>query len=1176
MFTPKVVLLCLLGISLSGFSAEPDKRLEFFEKKIRPIFVEKCYSCHSQEAEKKKKLKGEFYIDIREGLIKGGESGPAILPGKPEKSLLMKTIRHEIVDMQMPPKKTKLTDAQIADVEKWIKDGAIDPRDGKAPEKHKKVINYDEARQFWSFRRLEEIAVPKVKNTAAVKNEIDNFIVQKLEEKGISPAPEASRGRLTRRIYMGLTGLAPTKTEIDEFEKGKDWNALVEKVLASPHFGERWGRHWLDLARFAESNGYAFDKDRNGAFHYRDFVIKAFNKDMPYDEFIKLQLAGDLTGNNSHEHLASTGFIASGPFTSQQTAKERERSRYEQLDDLISTLGSSMLGLSVGCARCHDHKFDPITAADYYNMITAFERTGFETVGIDLKPEIYAAAKKKFDTAHQPYLDRLKKYETGDLSKSSTAWMAKWQSNDLDRNILAKYLKKWETKNKPLAKKGGITQYPLKVTNTSASGKAVLKSGADGVFKLTGPNPQVNTYIVEGSVRSSGRLESIVLDVLTDPSLKAKGPGRAQNGNFVLSNFTAEINGQKVKFTKTLADFSQNGYPVANAVDKNLKSGWAISGGLGKNHTAVFKLEKPVEIKGDIYLKIVMDQQYGSSHTIGKFRLRALSNFPKTIKEIGAPRLPEHIGDILLKDTRTPEDSKELERYTVNSGKVSYTAGKWYHAAEKVKVDPTKVMETDFSSDQWKEQKWKDNANVNIPKGYAGRVLESIRDYPASLNLKVNGNVDVWLDGKLLLSRKKTNIKQLITHHFMLPKGKSLLLMKINNGKPTFNFALQSDLDHVVASLTSLKEINPQQQKKLNQWYGKYDSQWLEFNKQIDDHNKKAPKPNMTNFYRAKKNGKTYGRYDVYHLSRGNSDAKLERAKPGFMKLMVKAEKNDDYWLKKQDKMEPRIAFTNWITDHENGAGHLLARVIVNRLWKQHMGAGLVTTPSDFGKMGAKPTHPELLDWLALKLIKNNWSLKSIHRLILKSAVYRQGTAKDDSGLKNDLNNSLLWTHRKQRVEAEIIRDRLLQLSGDLNKKMFGKGTLNAQDPRRSVYLTVKRSKLIPFLQLFDAPDAIQGKAKRNETNSAPQSLTLMNSPFVRSMCEKFVKRIKANSDEELIEKYYWQILSRAPQNHELDYLKKFLANQTKLYKDDKAAKHKSLVDLSQLLVCCNEFVYID
>jgi hypothetical protein len=1171
-----VVFLCLAGV------VQADEKLNFFESKIRPVLADKCYSCHSVKAAEEGKLKGGFYIDMREGLLRGGESGPAVIPGQPDKSLLMKVIRHEIIDMQMPPKKAKLTDEQIANFETWIKDGCTDPRTGEVPKAHDESIDVAAGRNFWSFKPLGEVAPPQVKDKSWSANPIDQFVLHKLEAKKIPPAPEASRATLIRRLYMGLTGLAPSKEEVEAFVNDKDpdaWGNLVEKTLASPHFGERWARHWLDLARFAESNGYAFDKDRTGAFHYRDFVIQALNKDLPYDEFVRMQLAGDLIDDQSYDHLAATGFIAAGPFTSQQTAKERERSRYEQLDDLIGTVGTAMLGMSVACARCHDHKFDPVSSDDYYSMISAFGKTGFQTVGTDFKPEVYKAAKEEFDRRHKPVVEALKAYEEGDLKKAAADWHKKWLTNDVDDSQVAEQQKAWEKAQIPSIRLGGLKQYAIEMSKSVATGGATIQTGAAGVTLLSGANPDKVTYTLEGSVGPVEQIAAIMLEVLTDDAFPAKGPGRAQNGNFVLSDFTLEANGVPVKLSSALSTFDQSGYPVVNAIDTNKGTGWAISGGIGKDQTAVFKLEKLISSKEAVNLKIVMDQLYGSNHTIGKFRLRALSDYPESIDALdGRATVPDDIAKVLLKDQRTKEEAQRIRTYYLRTNsEAPFQAQAWRQLITK---ESLKLEETDFSKldETWKEVDWKDGKDITTDNGYAYRRILSTREYPTVMTLKGEGNTEVWLNGKSILARKNWDFKKDDILHIFLSKGSNDLVVKLdsNNNKPRLKFTLQPGLGNETLALLGKAELTDKELESIAKWHGPYDSKWRKLKEDIEVSQAKAPKPKLTEIYQAKKNGTTYGRYTIHHLVRGNSDVKLDPAQPGFMDVLMRPDVDDTHWIKDPAKTEPRLAFAEWITDEEKGAGNLLARVIVNRIWKHHMGKGLVSSVSNFGTTGDAPTHPELLDWLAQTLIENNWSQKSIHRLILNSAVYRQGVASSMVGLSQDPENNLLWTRRSQRIEAEIIRDRLFQMSGELDTRMFGPGTLQLTDPRRSVYLTVKRSKLIPFLQLFDAPDAIEGKEMRNETNSAPQSLTLLNSTFVRQMSAKLAKRINADSNEDLVKLLYWETFSRDPRPDELKYLSDFLSRQSDLYKDDKAALEKARIDLCQLLICSNEFVYID
>lgn len=366
--------------------ADDGKGIQFFEAKIRPVLVEHCYKCHSAQAVDAKALKGGLQLDTRAGIQAGGDSGAAIVSGKPDESLLISALKHD--SFEMPPN-TKLSNEVINDFVKWIEMGAPDPRDGKQREIKSAGVDIEAGKRFWSFQPLRQISVPNVKNNDWVKTDVDRYILARVEKARILANEAATRMTLIRRLYFDLWGLPPSRAEVEAFVTDgspEAYERRVDSLLAGQHYGERWARHWLDLARFAESNGYAFDKDRPAAYHYRDFVIKALNEDMPYDRFVKLQLAGDLLEPLDYMSQSATGFLAAGPFTSQQTQKERERSRYEQLDDIVGTIGTSMFGLTLGCARCHDHKSDPIGIRDYYRLTSSFAKTGFQDYAWDPDP----------------------------------------------------------------------------------------------------------------------------------------------------------------------------------------------------------------------------------------------------------------------------------------------------------------------------------------------------------------------------------------------------------------------------------------------------------------------------------------------------------------------------------------------------------------------------------------------------------------------------------------------------------------------------------------------------------------------------------------------------------------------------------------------------------------------
>ncbi len=343
--------------------------LRFFEAKVRPLLAENCFRCHGEE-----KQEENLRLDSRAGILAGGDRGPALVPGSPEESLLIKAVNDSDDDLKMPPKK-KLTREQIADLSSWIKSGAPWPDDGKPTTTTRragmKITAKD--RSFWSFQPVKRPAAPAIKNAAWATNPIDAFILAKLESSGLQPNPPASPRELIRRVYYDLVGLPPTPAEVEAFAADRSpgaYGALVDRLLQSPHYGEKWGRHWLDLVRYAETNSYERDGEKPHAWRYRDFVIRSFNLDKPYDRFIREQLAGDELPDPAPDSIVGTGYYRLGIWDDEPS--DREQARYDGLDDIVATTGQVFLGLTVDCARCHDHKIDPIPQKDYYRLLSFF------------------------------------------------------------------------------------------------------------------------------------------------------------------------------------------------------------------------------------------------------------------------------------------------------------------------------------------------------------------------------------------------------------------------------------------------------------------------------------------------------------------------------------------------------------------------------------------------------------------------------------------------------------------------------------------------------------------------------------------------------------------------------------------------------------------------------------
>jgi len=1004
-----IALLVFLSVPAICFAGDKSvKGIEFFEKKIRPVLVTHCYECHSADS---KKLKAQLLLDTREGMRRGGISGELFAPGKANDSLLIKALKHD-GDTKMP--KNPLGKEIVADFVQWINIGAPDPREGKAPAV-KRTIDIEAGRKFWSFQPLAKVNPPQVKNESWVRTPLDRFILAKLEEKGMTPSTALAKERLLRRATFDVTGLPPTPEEIEAFLNDKSPDAyakVVDRLLQSERHGERWARHWLDTMRYAESGGYEFDKDRPSAHHYRDFVIKALNSDMPFDKFVRMQLAGDLLAPEDLQAIAATGFLVAGPYPGQTTAKTLQLIRYDHLDDMLSTIGSSMLGLSLGCVRCHEHKYDPIPQEDYYRMLANLSRTDSVDAKVNTEPENYRKLKSAFEQAHAPFIKARDQYEQSELPKVlQSIWNAKKDEAATTWLIL-----------EPIEAKGSRTITANKDGSLSSAGK-----------------PQKNENFTITTHTLQKKIKSLRLEALADKSLPKSGPGLGADGSFVLTEFSvvasplnpamkAKIKPTPVKLKAGKASAEDPKFALGGAIDADKKTGWSIGTNIGKDHAATFEVEGDIGFDGGTMLTVTMKFE-GEHFAIGRPRLAISTTASAAIDAIA-----------------------EMQSSTELLTALAPTKGEW-------KADRRAVIAP-----------WLRKVNESADKVYRA----------------------------------------------------------------------------------------------------------------LDDHAKLEPQPKLVNVFAAANNRGG----DVHFLIRGEVEKKREVAKAGFIRVLMTSNDQDKKWL--SSPLPPgegpgvrasRIALANWMTDVENGAGHLLARVIVNRLWQHHMGKGIVGTPNDFGAQGDAPTHPELLDYLAGELIKNGWKLRPIHKLIMTSAVYAQSGEINAANQKLDPQNRLWWRRPARRLEAEAVRDNLLAVAGTLDAKMFGPGTLDANSQRRSVYLTVKRSQMIPFLQMFDIPEGMQSIGERSVTTVPTQSLAFMNSPLVRGAAQKLAARVRPKTPEltpNAIDQAYRIALGRSPSDHERQRMLSFIDRQAESYGKAAQARDLALADFCQVLICLNEFIYVD
>ena len=1028
--------MCPIGQALADVAPDHAEKmargLKLFKGGVGKALKQHCLKCHGGE-----KTRGEFDLSTRESLLKGGSEGAAIVPGNGKASRLLKLISHT-EEPNMPAKAEKLSSAVIEKIAVWIDTGAPYDKplvDIKLTAREMQITDSD--RRYWAFAPLKKPAIPKVTNNAWPENEIDRFILAELEEAKLEPNRRAKNRTLLRRIYFDLIGLPPTPEETEAFLTVVDGNpraaleSVVDRLLNSPHYGERWGRHWLDLARYADSFGFEQDTDRHHAYHYRDFVIKALNNDMPYNEFVRWQIAGDEIEPDNPLAMMATGFLGAGVFPTQLTEKEFESARYDELDDMVNTVGTAMLGMTIGCARCHDHKFDPIPTRDYYRMITTFATTIRSVIDIDLKPDETRFALAKWQ-AEQDALGQA---------------LAKWE-----RDVLPGRFGKW-LETRPAKVEAQFDWTVIGDAEFQSLNGAEIERRDDGSFLLKGNNPKDDRWVVTAKT-SPAAITAIRIEALTDSSLTKNGPGRADNGNFSLSDlrvFAEPLDGSgervSVKLVNPQATHQQDkgGLSVASSIDDNKRtSGWAVDrGGIGKNQSAAFEFDLPISHPSGTKLTLELDFFTNTKHTIGRPRF-AITGQPKPISFKGSTlsgalaKLQKAVGEVRGFDALSEAKRKEL-------------------------MEAYRVIDTEWQAHDTKLQ----------------------------------------------------------AHKAAKPKPMTTTKVQVSS----------------------------------------------EGYKPISHH---ADGRGFPHFYR-----------DVHLLKRGDPSQKQEKMSQGFLRVLMRSEKNETHW--QQSKPEwartsfRRKAFADWLVDTEHGAGQLLARVMVNRLWQHHFGRGIVGTPSDFGLQGELPTHPELLDWLAGELIQNGWRLKPLHKQIIMSATYQQSAAFSQAKADTDPENRLQWRRTPRRLEAEPIRDSLLKVSGLLDTTMFGKGTLDVKMKRRSVYFQIKRSKLIPTMQLFDTPEPLVGQGTRPSTIISPQALLFMNNAQVREAALTLARDYERESVESAVRNGYQAVIGRTPTRVEQQATTRFVETQelTYLKSGRKDGRKLALADFTQVLFGLNEFIYV-
>ena len=586
-----------------------------FAADIEPIFKANCYSCHGA-----KKQKGGLRLDSRKSALQGSDHGKVILPGKSAESKLILIVAGFEEDKIMPPKGDRLSVTQVSKLRRWIDDGAVWPQSAEpAP----RVVS-----DHWAFQKIQRPAVPKM--AGQPKSAIDAFVRHRLRQEGLKPSAQADRYTLVRRLSLDLLGLPPTVEEVDRFLADKSPNAfeaLVDRLLASEHFGERWGRHWLDLARYADSDGYEKDRGRPYAYVFRDWVIKAVNDDIPFDRFSKMQLAGDLFPKAGHFEKVATGFHRQ-TLTNTEGGTDKEEFRCKNVVDRVSTTSTVWLGVTMGCAECHSHKYDPFSQREFYQLFAFFNDASEKNIPSPQPDEL-----KKYD-------DALSADQKKELPERFNQWAATTKAPKTSWHI-------------------------LKPTKLSAKKGSTLKSDKEAVVIASGTNPGTDTYMFEATSKLDA-INGVRLEAIDDPNPK-KGPGRSVDGNFVLTRFSVEASlpdGKKQKLTlqNPKADFSQVRFDVKSSILGQTSTGWAVSPKKNESHVAVYEVKKKVKLPKGTKLTFSLDHQYKTTYLLQRFRISITDSQKPFVPTLGGD---EGIAPILAKspDQRSREETNKLLAY---------------------------------------------------------------------------------------------------------------------------------------------------------------------------------------------------------------------------------------------------------------------------------------------------------------------------------------------------------------------------------------------------------------------------------------------------------------------------------------------------------------------------------
>ena len=1095
-------VLEVCSVRAADTPAADDVRLAFFEQRIRPVLVEHCHECHSADS---KALKGGLRVDSRAGLLRGGDTRPAVVPGDAGRSLLLEALAYTNRDLQMPPK-GRLPATVLADLTRWINDGAADPRaeTGLVRESPRSVPT-----SHWAFQPRARIDLPPVAVGADSAHPIDRLVDARLQARGWHRSPPANRRTLIRRATYDLTGLPPTPEETAAFLADESPDALgrlVERLLSSPHYGERWGRWWLDVARYADTNGQDENKVMANAWRYRDWVIRAFNANRPFNEFITEQLAGDLLPTNGvsepavFDRWTATGLLVLGP--KMLAEQDKPKLVMDLVDEQIEVVTRAFLGLTVGCARCHDHKFDPIPARDYYALAGIFRSTKtMENLAFVSKfneRRITGQTELAAIESHARTLAAASNAVTRAVQEANAALAASWRTN------LGRFLS-LAASGSPLdgPESGPLTRLRTLLRDRSATNTvgghlrslvdrptavADLFAAQEGASALGGL--RLAPGRIGGAFRADGQ------NHLEQPGTPELEPAALTVEAWVqAAEFPTEGDTRRWLVSKGANEWVEGHYALL--LDRDRAGAYLNLGGGREN---VFALWSEARLKPGTW-----------HHLAFTYDARTLRLFVD-----GQPA-----GETAINRARNP-----------GSGPLVLGKRPDGHVFFRGVLDEVRVWPRALSADELRMHAQQPEATT------------------------ATGAVARWEFNDLSPAEKAT-VELAVTYAALFGAEGIFTLPK--DPRPLYP----------VATREQLKALELRR----------------------DELRANAPAPAA--FALAVAEDRTM---DLpVHIRGSHLNLAKDPVPRGFIQV---AHRGASPELPKD--RSGRLELAAWLTSPANP---LTARVIVNRIWQAHFGEGLVRTPDNFGLRGEPPTHPELLYWLAGEFIRSGWDVKHLHRLILGSATWQQagGSGKSEAGRRNqklpvsdfalptseDPDNRLLSHFPRQRLEAEMVRDALLSVSGRLDHAAGGSlvnwkndeyapaDEVSAVSVRRSVYLPVVRDRVFDVFTIFDFANPSVGTAKRNPTVVSHQALFFLNSPLVkasaRALAESLLNELPLDQ-EARIALAYERALGRPPTSAEILRALRFLADVSRGARPD--AEVAAWAAWCQTLFASNEFLY--